>query len=63
MREATQVARATAADGDTAAALAITGTSVDGTVVAVGGLANLNTVVNSNRVFINALEDITSLDC
>merc|ERR1712172_17145 len=52
LREATQVARATAADGDLTAAPA--GTT---------GLANLNTIVNSNRIFINALEDITSLDC
>merc|ERR1711971_710369 len=58
LREATQVARATAADGDLTAALAF-GTAPAGTT----GLANLNTIVNSNRIFINALEDIISLDC
>ena len=60
MREVTQVARDAAANGETAANLA------DVNIVAAGNINNeaaLNTLVNSNRLFINALADITSMDC
>merc|ERR1712088_127160 len=63
LREVTEVARDATANGATAAALALTGTSVGTATLTVAGLANLNTVVNSNRGFINTLEDIASLDC
>jgi hypothetical protein len=57
LREVTQVARNAAANGETAATLA------DVATVAPFNIANqaaLNTLVNSNRLFINALADITS---
>ena len=57
MREVTQVARDAAANGATAANL------VDVGPAAINNEAALNTLVNSNRIFINALAAITSLDC
>merc|ERR1712086_479716 len=60
LREVTELARDAAANGATAANLA------DQDAVAPGNINNeveLNTLVNSNRIFINALAAITSLDC
>jgi hypothetical protein len=57
LREVTQVARDAAANGATAANL------VDVGPAAINNEAALNTLVNSNRIFINALAAITSLDC
>ena len=54
----TGIARATASDGNTAAALAqgtTAGTNSGATVA--------NTVINSNRVFINSLAAISDLAC
>ena len=59
MREVTQVARDAAANGNTAANLA----DVDAAGGNINNEAALNTLVNSNRLFINALADITSMDC
>ena len=59
MREVTEIARDAAANGATAANLV---ESVPANNV-VTGEAALNTLVNSNRIFINALAAITSLDC
>jgi len=56
LREVTQVARDAAANGATAANLVDNG-------IAVANEGALNTLVNSNRIFINALAAITSLDC
>ena len=56
MREVTQIARDAAANGATAANLVDNG-------AAVTNEGALNTLVNSNRIFINALAAITSLDC
>merc|ERR1712086_893395 len=60
LREVTELARDAAANGATAANL------VDNAVAPVVNVMNapaLNTLVNSNRLFINALAAITSLDC
>ena len=61
MREVTEIARATAANG------AIVANLLDGTAAApttiISNEAELNTLVNSNRVFINSLAAITDLDC
>merc|ERR1712238_28641 len=58
LREVTELARDAAANGATAANL------VDEAVAdSITGDAALNTIVNSNRLFINALAAITSLDC
>jgi hypothetical protein len=59
LREVTQVARDAAANGNTAANLA----DVDAAGGNINNEAALNTLVNSNRLFINALADITSMDC
>ena len=59
MREVTQVARDAAANGNTAANLA----DVDAAGGNINNEAALNTLVNSNRLFINALAAITSMDC
>jgi hypothetical protein len=58
LREVTQIARDAAANGAIAANLVDTPAvnSIDNEVP-------LNTLVNSNRIFINALAAITSLDC
>ena len=50
--------RTAAADGNVAVNMVDTA-AVD----TVTGLANANTVVNSNRLFINALRNIQNLDC
>ena len=58
VKEMTGIARATASDGNTAAALAqgtTAGTNSGATVA--------NTVINSNRVFINSLAAISDLAC
>jgi len=60
LREVTQVARDAVANGATAANL------VDAGLPGTNNIDNevaLNTLVNSNRIFINALAAITSLDC
>ena len=57
LKEVTAIARGTASDGTTAAAL----TDTSGT--SVGGETVLNTVVNSNRVFVNSLAAISDLAC
>ena len=57
LKEVTAIARGTASDGTTAAAL----TDTSGTNV--GGETVLNTVVNSNRVFVNSLAAISDLAC
>jgi hypothetical protein len=59
LREVTQVARDAAANGNTAANLA----DVDAAGGNINNEAALNTLVNSNRLFINALAAITSMDC
>jgi len=56
LREVTEVARATAADGNIAANLVDNNNNV-------ANEAELNTLVNSNRNFINALATITDMDC
>ena len=56
LKEVTAIARGTASDGTTAAALTDAGSNVSGET-------NLNTVVNSNRVFINSLATIADLAC
>merc|ERR1719400_2912783 len=61
LREVTEIARATAANGAIVANL-LDGTAAVPTTV-ISNEAELNTLVNSNRVFINALAEITSLDC
>jgi len=61
LKELTAIARGTASDGDTAANL-IDGTAASGTTI-ISNEAELNTLVNSNRVFINSLAAITDLDC
>ena len=57
LHEITKIARATASDGTTAAALA-TGDSGAG-----AGATVANTIMNSNRVFINNLAAISDLAC
>merc|ERR1711997_94948 len=59
LREVTEVARDATANGATAANLQENPT----TNTAISNEAALNTLVNSNRLFINALAAITSLDC
>jgi len=59
LREVTEIARDAAANGATAANLQENPT----TNTAISNEAELNTLVNSNRLFINALAAITSLDC
>merc|ERR1711956_91063 len=61
LKELTAIARGTASDGDTAANL-IDGTAASGTTI-ISNEAELSTLVNSNRVFINSLAAITDLDC
>jgi len=61
LKELTAIARGTASDGDTAANL-IDGTAANPTII-ISNEAELNTLVNSNRVFINSLAAITDLDC
>ena len=56
MRDITNVARDAAANGATAANLVDNAANV-------ANEAALNTLVNSNRVFINSLPAITDLDC
>ena len=60
MREVTQVARDAAANGAIVANLVDVGGALAPNV---NNEAALNTLVNSNRIFINALAAITSLDC
>jgi len=55
LRSVTDAARGTVAEGATAVAL----TTADAGAAA----TNANTVINSNRVFINTLAAISSLDC
>ena len=59
LKEVTAIARGTASDGTTAAAL--TDSSSGSTNI--GGETRLNTVVNSNRVFVNSLAAISDLAC
>merc|ERR1712172_173579 len=59
LREVTEIARDATANGATAANLQENPT----TNTAISNEAELNTLVNSNRLFINALAAITSLDC
>ena len=59
MREITEVARDAAANGGTAANLVETVPANN----VVQNEAALNTLVNSNRLFINALAAITDMDC
>ena len=61
MREVTEIARATAANGAIVANL-LDGTAAVPTTV-ISNEAELNTLVNSNRVFFNSLAAITDLDC
>ena len=56
LKEVTAIARGTASDGTTAAALTDAGSYVTGETT-------LNTVVNSNRVFVNRLAAISDLAC
>ena len=56
LKEVTAVARGTASDGTTAANLVDAGTNVNNE-------ATLNTVVNSNRLFVNNLAAIADLAC
>merc|ERR1711997_83752 len=58
LKEITKVARATASDGTTAAALSTSTSTGAGTAATVA-----NTVMNSNRVFINNLAAISDLAC
>jgi len=60
LRDVTGVARDAAANGNLAAALADTNAVAPGNI---NNEANLNTIVNSNRLFINALAAIDDLDC
>ena len=60
LKEVTAIARGTASDGTTAAALTDSSSSGTGNV---GGETRLNTVVNSNRVFVNSLAAISDLAC
>ena len=62
MREVTQVARDADANGATAANL-VDASLAGGGAAVIANQAPLNTLVNSNRIFINALAAITSLDC
>ena len=64
LKEVTAIARGTASDGTTAAALTDASTTVSGGITGnVGGETTLNTVVNSNRVFVNSLATISDLAC
>ena len=56
LKEVTAIARETASDGTSTVNLVDSGTTVSGE-------ATLNTVVNSNRVYVNNLADITDLAC
>ena len=58
VREITAIARGTAADGNTAAALANGAGAGQNTAADAA-----NTVINSNRVFINSLAAIADLAC
>jgi len=55
LREVTNTMRTVAADGNTAVNIANPGV--------VTGTVNANTVINSNRAFINTLSNIQNLDC
>jgi len=59
LRDVTAIARGAAADGNLVAALAETPAANNN----LANEANLNTIVNSNRLFINALAAIDDLDC
>jgi len=59
LREVTEIARDAAANGATAANLQENPT----TNTAISNEAELNTIVNSNRLFINSIAAITDLDC
>jgi len=61
LREVTQIARDATANGEIVANL-IDGTAAAPTTI-ISNEAELNTLVNSNRIFINSLAAITSLDC
>ena len=61
MKEITEIARGTASDGNIVANL-IDGTAAAPTTI-ISNEAELNTLVNSNRVFFNSLAAITDLDC
>ena len=56
VKEITAVARGTASDGTSTVALTDAGSYVTGE-------STLNTVVNSNRVFINTLAALADLSC
>ena len=56
MRDVIRIARDAAANGNLVANLVDNGAFV-------ANEANLNTIVNSNRLFINALAAIDNLDC
>ena len=56
LKEVTAIARGTSSDGTTAVNLVDAASNV-------AGEATLNTVVNSNRDFVNSLATITDLTC
>jgi len=56
LKEVTKIARTTSSDGTSTVTLATTGTATT-------GLTTANTVINSNRVFINSLASISDLAC
>ena len=56
LKEVTAIARGTASDGNTAVNLVDAGAFVTGET-------NLNTVTNSNRVFVNNFAAISDLAC
>ena len=59
MKEITDIARGTSSDGNIVANLAENPT----TNTAISNEGDLNTLVNSNRVFINAIAALSTLDC
>jgi len=56
VKEITAIARTTSSDGTSTVTLATTGTTTT-------GLTTANTVINSNRNFINSLASIADLAC
>jgi len=59
LREVTNAMRTNMADGNVAVNIVDPANPAGG----VTGLANANTVINSNRLFLNALRNIDNLDC
>jgi len=56
LKQVTAIARTTSSDGTSTVTLATTGTTTT-------GLTTANTVINSNRVFVNSLASISDLAC